>query len=209
MKKIFFYLLTISILVTSQGAYGLPNPNPSRNGDTFPELIGIEGIGPTGPTGPTGPAGATGATGPTGPTGASTTPVYAYVYELATIADATVVGGADIPFSNLGPALSITHTPGTTTITIPSTGAYQINFGVSITAGIGSSIAVAVNGTVNPSTNTAFLVAVGEIFGSCILDLNAGDIITLRNNSAIPLTMNLAPSVGASIAIVLVNGNLI
>jgi len=123
------------------------------------------------------------------------------VYELATIADATVVGGADVPFSNNGPLQGITHTAGTTTLTVATAGTYQINFMVGLTAGIGSALAIAVNGTVDASTQISSLIAIGEISGSSLLTLAAGDVITLRNNSAIPFVLNLAPSVGASIVI--------
>ncbi|NYC52740.1 hypothetical protein DE171_005277 [Clostridium beijerinckii] len=139
-------------------------------------------------------------TGPTGATGAGLA-ADGYVYELATIADSTVVGGADVPFSNNGPLSGITHTPGTTTITVASAGTYEINYGVSITAGVGAQIAIAVNGTVDASTPITALVATGELFGSAILTLAAGDVITLRNNSATPLVMTLAPGVGSQLTI--------
>ena len=58
--------------------------------------------GPSGPTGVAGAAGPSGASGPSGPTGAGLSS-FGYVYELATVIDATVVGGADVPLSNNGP----------------------------------------------------------------------------------------------------------
>lgn len=128
------------------------------------------------------------------------------MYNLATLADATIIGGADIPFSNNGPLVGgITHTAGTTTIVVPTAGNYEIIYGASITAGIGASIAIAVNGTVEPSTNITALVATGEISGNTILTLAAGDTITLRNNSAIALTLTLAPNVSAQLDILLLD----
>jgi BclA-like protein/collagen triple helix repeat protein len=177
-------------------------------GDTGP--IGPTGdtgpIGPTGDTGPIGPTGDTGPIGPTGdtgPTGTLNITTYGYVYELATVADATVVGGADVPFSNNGPLSGVTHTAGTTTVTVPTTGTYKINYYVNLTAGVGSAIAIAVNGTVDASTNVTSLVAVGEISGTAMLSLTAGDVLTLRNNSAILFTMDLAPGVGAQFNVIL------
>jgi hypothetical protein len=124
------------------------------------------------------------------------------VYQLATLLDATVVGGADVPFSTNGPLVGgITHTAATTTITVANAANYSISYNVSITAGIGSAIAIAVNGTVDAGTNITALVAVGELSGETILTLAAGDVITLRNNSAIPLTTTLAPGVGAQLNI--------
>jgi hypothetical protein len=84
-------------------------------------------------------------------------------------------------------------------LTVPSTGTYKFDYEVNITAGIGSAIAIAVNGTVDASTPVSALVATGQVSGTAILTLAAGDVITLRNNSAIPLTLNLAPSVGAQL----------
>ena len=127
---------------------------------------------------------------------------YGYGFELATVLDATVAGGADVPFSNNGPLTGVTHTAGTTTFRVPETGEYLITYGVSITSGVGSQIAIAVNGTVDASTPISALVNTGEISGSAVLTLAAGDNITLRNNSAVPFTMNLAPSAGAQINIV-------
>ena len=173
----------------STGATGPTGPT----GDT-----GV--TGPTGDIGVTGPTGDTGVTGPTGDTGAGLA-ADGYVYELATIADSTVVGGADVPFSNNGPLSGIIHTPSSTVVTVVSAGVYEINYGISITAGVGSQIAIAVNGTVDPSTPITALVATGELFGSAILTLAAGDVITLRNNSATPLVMTLAPGVGSQMTI--------
>ncbi|SFG57706.1 BclA C-terminal domain-containing protein, partial [Clostridium homopropionicum] len=145
--------------------------------------------------------GVTGPTGPMGPTGAGLAG-FGYVYQLATVADATVAGGADVPFSNNGPLTNITHSAGTTTITVATTGVYKIFYSVSITAGVGSAIAIAVNGTVDASTPISALVATGEVSGEAILSLAAGDVITLRNDSATPLITTLAPSVGAQLTIV-------
>lgn len=130
---------------------------------------------------------------------------FGYVYSLPTLIDATVVGGADLPFSNNGPLSDITHIAGTTTITVPNTGCYAIAYNVTTTAGIGASIAIAVNGTVDPSTNISSVVAVGQYGGVAILTLAAGDVITLRNNSLIPFVMNLAPGVGAQLKIIQLN----
>jgi acetyl-CoA carboxylase alpha subunit len=115
------------------------------------------------------------------------------------------VGGADVLFSNNGPLSGATHTAGTTTITVPTAGTYQIDYNVSITAGVGAAIAIAVNGTVDASTPILALVATGNISGTAILTLAAGDVLTLRNNSATPLTLTLAPEVGAQFNIILLS----
>ncbi len=126
--------------------------------------------------------------------------IYSYVYDL-TAAGQVVPGGADLTFSNNGPLSGVTHTAGTSTIIVPSTGVYKIEFLTSITAGVGSAIAIDVNGVVDASTNYQVLVATGEVTGTAILVLSAGDVITLRNNSAVPITTDTAPGIGASIVI--------
>jgi hypothetical protein len=60
---------------------------------------------------------------------------------------------------------------------------------------------VAVNGTVDASTPVPVLTATGYIGGRTILTLAAGDVITVRNNSAVAVTLALAPSVGAQLSI--------
>ena len=150
-------------------------------------------VGPQGPAGPAGNQGPAGDPGTFGADGGSSS-------ELATIADATVVGGADVPFggsSNLGSGID--HTDGTTTFTVSNAGRYRISAAVDITAGIGSAIAVAVNGTPVASTDVAALVAVGQVTTESVVTLAAGDVVTLRDNSAIPFVMALAPGVGASL----------
>lgn len=192
------------------GATGLAGPAGSTGPAGPVGLTGATGAtGPAGPVGPQGPAGSVGATGPAGSTGSTgaTGPAgsglaaFGYVFQLATIADATVVGGADVPFSNNGPLSNVSHTAGTTTAVISIAGTYELSYSVSITAGIGSQIAVAVNSTVNASTEINTLVATGNISGKAILSLAAGDVLTLRNNSAVAMTMNLAPGVGAQMTI--------
>jgi hypothetical protein len=45
-------------------------------------------------------------------------------------------------------------------------------------------------------------VATGEVSGTAMLTLAAGDVLTLRNNSAVALTLTLAPNVGAQLNII-------
>nr|WP_243112492.1 MULTISPECIES: hypothetical protein [Acutalibacteraceae] len=96
----------------------------------------------------------------------------------------------------------VTHTAGATTVTVPADGSYQINYGISITAGLGSSIVIEVNGTPDPSTQISALVTTGELSGTATLTLATGDSLTLVNNSAVGLTLSLAPNVGAQFDII-------
>ncbi|WP_190259578.1 MULTISPECIES: hypothetical protein [Pelotomaculum] len=73
-------------------------------------------------------------------------------YQLATVLDATVLGGADILFSNNGSLTGVSHTAGTATLTVDTTGVYMIDYNVNMTAGVGSQVAIAVNGVVDADT---------------------------------------------------------
>lgn len=126
---------------------------------------------------------------------------YGYVYHLATALDATILGGADLPFSNNGPLVGVTHTAGTTTVIIPAAGDYQIACSVTLTTGIEAQIAIAVNGDVDPSTPITAVVGTGPLSEEAILSLAAGDSITLRNNSLVAATLARAPSISAQLNI--------
>lgn len=126
---------------------------------------------------------------------------FGYVYDLATGSNATVTGGFDVPFSNNGPLSNISHAAGTTAVTVATTGNYQIDYSVNIALGVGSTLAIAVGGTVDPSTPISTLLFTGVVSGQAILPLTAGDAVTLRNSSGIPITLDLAPNVGAQMTV--------
>jgi hypothetical protein len=132
------------------------------------------------------------------PSGSSGLSAYGYMYHLASSGvNNFVAGGADVVFSSNGPLSGCTHTAGTTTFTVPTTGDYKIDYNVNITAGVGAAIAIAVNGVVNASTNKNLLTATGPHSGTAILWLAAGDVLTLRNNSAVVISLSVLPDVGA------------
>ena len=66
---------------------------------------------------------------------------------------------------------------------------------------------LAVNGVPEPSTAVSVLVATGNTCGTAMITLAGGDVLTMRNNSATPLTMTLAPSIGAQVSIVAVESS--
>jgi putative NADH-flavin reductase len=128
--------------------------------------------------------------------------IFGFVYELATIADATIAGGTDIVFSDNGPLSGITHSALSTQVTIPSAGIYKIEYSVSISAGAGAMICIYINGgTPVPSTNKTFLTAPGSLIGTTLVSLAAGDVIAIKNNSMTPFSLDLTPSVGAQLMI--------
>ena len=193
-------------------AQGLQGPLGPTGPEGLQGLLGPTGpiglLGPTGPQGlqgllgPTGPQGLQGLLGPTGPQGliGSGLTAFGNVYNLATVLNAVVLGGANVPLSDNGPLTNITHVAGAPGLTVAETGSYRVSYHLSVTAGIGAQVALAVNGVVVASTPAPLLVA-GPITGSTILSLVAGDTLTIRNNSLLPLTLALAPAVSAQLTL--------
>jgi hypothetical protein len=173
------------------------------------DVIGPNGItgatgatGVAGATGATGVAGATGATGATGVTGATGAGLaaFGYVYELAATGT-LVLPGTDVLFSNNGPLVNETHIAGTAPVVVALAGNYQIDYTVSMTAGLLTEIGIAVNGVVDPSTVITALVASGQVTGQAILTLPAGASVTLRVVTGVGLTLALAPEVSAQMTV--------
>jgi len=147
------------------GPQGSPGPT-GANGATGP-------TGPTGLTGATGPTGRTGATGPTGPSGLA---AFGYVFQLGT---ETVPVGADISFSNNGPLFNVAHAAGTAPIIVNAAGTYNIAFAVYTANNNLQDWGVAVNNVVVADFNSAGM----SLSAATTLNLNAGDVVTIRNVS--------------------------
>lgn len=135
-----------------QGPTGLQGPAGPQGPAGLQGPAGSQGpAGPQGPAGRAGPMGPQGPAGPQGPQGPGILS-YGYVYNLTLPKLIIMDAGADIPFSNNGPLNRVIHREGTTTITVPDTGTYLINYGLSANVDFGSSVALTVNGAVDPST---------------------------------------------------------
>lgn len=77
-------------------------------------------------TGPVGATGATGLIGATGAAGTVTAPVYAYIYNLAA---QTVAIGAPVLYDTNGiVSAGITHTAGSSIITVVTAGTYKVTY---------------------------------------------------------------------------------
>ena len=129
---------------------------------------------------------------------------YGYCYDMFP-GGQVVAGGADVILSFNGPLNGITHTGGTTPVTVPNAGTYKVEYSVSITAGIGAQMAIAVNGTVDLSTALDILVATGNVSGTALLTLAGGDVLTIRNNGAVPFTTTSSPGVGVQLTVTQLN----
>jgi hypothetical protein len=125
---------------------------------------------------------------------------YGYVYTQGAV---TVLAGGDISFSNSGTLSGVSHTPGTTAVVVMVSGMYQINYSVNIaTTGVNAAIAIAVNGVVEASTDVLSVAGTGVISGTAILPLTAGDSVTLRNDSLVPMDL-AATGNGAQLNLIL------
>ncbi|MGG4497180.1 BclA C-terminal domain-containing protein [Brevibacillus reuszeri] len=111
-----------------------------------------------------------------------------------------MIGGADIPFSSNDTLNGATHLPGTAAIIVSDSGDYQIDYSINYTnAMIGGTVSITINGV--PEASKSIVTPMGEVTGTAILNLNAGDVITLRNTFFAPLTLALAPTKGAKMDI--------
>jgi hypothetical protein len=129
--------------------------------------------------GATGEAGATGVTGATGtsPAGLSE---YAYIYNLAA---QTVPLEADVTFSNNGPIIgAITHTAGSSVITIGTAGDYAVWFNA--TGVEPNQFSLFQNGTSVAGATYGSGAGTQANPGMVIVVAAAGDSLTLRNHSS-------------------------
>lgn len=137
------------------GPQGTPGPTGATGptgstGPTGPTGTGMGSTGPTGPTGPTGATGTTGATGltgatgPQGPTGpAGNVASYASYYTLGQI----TVNNASFPLTNTIVAEGITVDSSTGIVTLPNSGIYKAEYGVSaITNEFADTVSLYLNG---------------------------------------------------------------
>lgn len=173
-----------------QGPVGPPGADGTSTGRPGP----AGPVGPTGPAGavgPTGPAGIAGGVGPAGPAGPAGAPgpagaagsglaQYGYIYNLG----AQVVAiEASVALDTNGPlSAGITHAPGNAGIVATVAGDYEITFFVS---GVEpNQFALFVNGAASAGTVHGSGAGTQQSRGTVILNLAAGDVLTLVNHSS-------------------------
>jgi hypothetical protein len=135
--------------------------------------------GETGITGVTGDTGTTGATGETGVTGAQGLLAYGYVYN--TSVQLVPIESA-ITFDSNGVIIGVTHTPGTSSINLNSSGDYAVWF---IVEGVGANQFTLYQ---NDEPITASTYGSGNTNqpnpGMVIITATNGDVLTVRNHSS-------------------------
>lgn len=197
---------TIRTIVGPQGPIGLTGAQGPVGpvGPVGPQgPIGLTGpagpIGPVGPQGPVGATGATGATGPVGPVGPAG-PSAIEGLAIATLNNTTAVTLTDVgdlvPFSNADVIENATINATNDTVTVTNAGTYLINYGITPSTGTGSAVSLYINGTENAVTRLTLTDSTSTYSGGIILNLAAGDTISIGkslNTTAITLpadTMN-------------------
>lgn len=176
----------------TNGLNGVAGPAGTSGATGATGAAGATGL--TGSLGPVGPVGATGAVGPAGPTGAtgaagtngvngtggSGASQYGYIYNLTA---QTVAIDAVVLFDSNGVLTAgITHTPGSSAISIVSAGDYKVTFSAS--GAEPSQFALFLNGIQVPGTVYGSGAGVQQNNGQCIIAILANDVLTLRNRSS-------------------------
>jgi hypothetical protein len=113
---------------------------------------------------------------------------YGYIYN---VTPQSVAQEASVSFGANGPLVGITHTPGSPDVVVTSSGTYAVSFDVTATQQ--AQFALFRNGTPVPES------LYGEVAGGqVILDLTAGDVLTLRNHTSNASSVALNNSAGGS-----------
>lgn len=165
------------------------NENPPYISISYINISSIPGSsGPTGPTGPIGPAGPT--------IGAFGSVYYQGVKQI-------VASNNPVIFNSNGQLYTVTHTPGDSKISILANGLYQINYFISFSAPTRDcSIALAVNGTVDVSTQVGSTHPAIQLYGVAVLVLRNTTTLTLVNTSLSSINLTDTPNVGAQLSII-------
>lgn len=177
--------------------------NPGARG-----ALGV--LGTTGNTGPAGATGLTGFTGFTGPQGATgigeADQALAYIYSTGVTSisgGSGFTGSTAIPFDTNAVLVGILHNTGSTDIVIQRTGTYEITY--NINSAQTNQLGLYQNSTFIAGSRYFSGSVSKQNNGSVIIQLNAGDVITLRNETtpdiSTPTTITLNPQAGPNPAV--------
>ena len=140
--------------------------------------------------------------GPTGPTGPSITATYAFAANTTGSTLAVVVGGTLIPLpDSQALAPDITVNGANTVFTVTNAGRYQLSYNVNTTASLASGTRLLINGTPNTASTVAPVVSLSHFANEILLNLNAGDTISLQMFGIASVATLLPGSAGATLSI--------
>lgn len=188
------------------GATGATGPTGATGATGVTGATGPAGaVGATGATGPTGPTGATGTTGPIGPTGPdgkSVTDTSAFATNTSGAAVSVATEGTLVPLPN-GQLLSpdIKANADSTIFTVDTAGRYHITYSVNTSDSLAGGTRLLINGAPDLASTVAPLVSLRHFSGEIIVDLAAGNTVSLQMFGVIA-SVNLLPnSAGATLSI--------
>ncbi|WP_297981757.1 collagen-like triple helix repeat-containing protein [uncultured Oscillibacter sp.] len=159
--------------------------------------------GVTGPTGPTGATGVTGPTGPTGPTGVNVTATSAFAANTSGSVLTVILAGTLVPLPDsqlLSP--DITVNGASIVFTVNTSGRYQLSYDINTTVALASGTRLLINGVANTASTVAPLVSLSHFSNEILLDLTAGDTVSLQMFGIASVATLLPGSAGASLTMV-------
>ena len=109
-----------------------------------------------------------------------------------------VASGVDLAWFVLQVSNGITLTPGTNFFSVTVAGTYLVSTTIRISSGVGSVFQPTVNGVVTGAGIT--FTELDAVSTDNLIDLDAGDVITIRNSSATPATVEEAIAIIIQIA---------
>ena len=143
-----------------------------------------------------GPTGATGATGP------NVTATSSFAANTSGTTLAVIVGGTLIPLpdSQVLPP-DITVNGANTVFTVTNAGRYQLSYNVNTSASLASGTRLLINGTPNTASTVAPVVSLSHFANEILLNLSAGDTISLQMFGIVSAATLLPGSAGATLSI--------
>ncbi len=185
------------------------SPLTGATGPTGPAGAAGDPGGPTGPAGPTGPTGSAGtngingAIGPTGPAGLNYTSTQFYADNTTNAAISVIAGGTNIPLPNNQLFSSNITIDGTNTlVTVNTAGRYRISYHVNTTASVLAGTRITVDTTPVPASQILPLIGLASFSNEILLDLNAGQVVSLQLFGLLTTVTLMANSQGASLMII-------
>lgn len=184
------------------------SPMQGPTGPTGPQGPAGPAGGPAGPAGAPGAAGATGPTGPvgpTGPTGPNVTATNAFAANTQGDAIPVIVDGVSVPLPNnqvLSPDITVNGK--NDTFTVNTAGRYRISYNINTTLALGVGSRLMISGKTNKASDIkpAPLNPLSRFANDILVDLEAGDEVTLQLYGLLGGATLLPGSVGASLSMV-------
>lgn len=126
---------------------------------------------------------------------------YAYIYSIIDKNNLTILGNDSFKFDCNGYIKNINHIEGSDEIKITEYGIYNINYMLNYTSSNESTVALTINGVVEPTTINKILLENGSLSGNIILELKKNDCISLINFSANPINLIAQPNINIQMTI--------